>query len=94
MALIGDTVRLRVRFRTFKGTAVEPTDIKLRILDGNDLTVVESVDIPSEVKVDVGVYEYDYIVPEGDSEKLVYEFSGIYNSKPILSRGSFDRTFI
>lgn len=41
MALIGDTVRLRVRFRTFNGNAVEPTDIKLRILDGNDLTVVE-----------------------------------------------------
>lgn len=94
MALIGDSVRLRVRFRTFNGNAVDPTDVTLRILDGNDYSEIESISSADINKIDVGVYEYDYVVPSGESESLVYEFSGSFNSKPILSRGCFDRTFI
>lgn len=94
MALIGDTVRLRVRFRTFNGNAVDPTNVKLRVLDGNDYAEIDVIPMTDTDKVDVGVYEHDYVIPDGDSETLVYEFSGMFNGKPILSRGSFNRAFI
>ncbi len=94
MALVGDSVRLIVRFRTFDGNPVDPTDVKLRILDGETYDEVESITITEDNKSDVGVYEYDYVVPVGDSATLIYEYSGTYNDKPILSRGSFGRVFI
>lgn len=94
MALIGDTVRLVVRFRTFNGEPVDPENVTLRILDGDSYEEVESILVPVDSKVNVGIYEYDYIVPEGESNTLVYEYSGTFNEKPILSRGSFNRAFI
>lgn len=94
MALIGDSVRLIVKFRTFDGSPVDPTNVNLRILDGDTYEEIESIVITDENKTDVGVYEYDYVVPDGESTTLVYEYSGTYNDKPILSRGSFRRVFI
>lgn len=94
MALIGDTIRLIVRFRNFSGNPVNPIDVKLRILDGDSFEEIESITVTDENKTDVGVYEYDYVVPEGDSKFLVYEYSGTYNDKPVLTRGSFHRAFI
>lgn len=94
MALIGDTVRLRVRFRTFSGNVVDPNDVTLRILDGNTYQEIDNITVSNNDKVDIGIYECDYVIPNGDSETLVYEFSGTYDNKPILARGSFDRSFI
>ncbi|BDH63315.1 hypothetical protein MTP04_34450 [Lysinibacillus sp. PLM2] len=94
MAFIGDTVRLVVKFRTFNGNPVEVTNVTLRILDGDTYEVIENITITDDNRTDVGVYEHDYIVPEGTTKTLIYEYSGIYNDKPILSRGSFERVFI
>ena len=94
MAFIGDTVRLKVKFRTFNGNAVDPLDVKLRVLNGNDYQEIDTVDITDDNKIDVGVYEYDYVIPYGESETLIYEFSGTHNDKPILSRGRFDIDFV
>jgi len=94
MAFVGDTVRLKVKFRTFNGNAVDPLDVNLRVLDGDNYQEVETVAITNDNKVDVGVYEYDYVIPYGESDTLIYEFSGTHNNKPILSRGRFDRDFI
>lgn len=94
MAIVGDSVRLIVRFRTFNGNPVDPTNVKLRILDGDTYEEIESFTVTDGSKTDIGVYKVDYVVPEGDSEKVIYEFSGVYNDKPILARGSFNRAFI
>ena len=33
VAYIGDTVRLKVNFKTFDGTAIEPEDVKLKFIN-------------------------------------------------------------
>ena len=94
MAFIGDTVRLIVRFKTYSGSPVDPTDVKLKVLDGEDYSNLLSINVPEENKTDIGVYEYDYTIPSLTSDRLIYEYSGIYDGKPILTRGSFSISFV
>lgn len=86
MALAGDTVRFRCHFKTFDGQSVEPTDVKLTIYNTNKQQI-EQITLDDTNKKNVGVYFYDYILPMNQSE-IIFEFSGIYNNKPILARGS------
>ena len=86
MALAGDTVRLKCHFRTFDRQSVFPADVKLRIYDTNKQLIEEFI-LDDTNKEKVGVYFYDYVLPTNHSE-IIFEFSGVYNNKPILVRDS------
>ncbi|MED4374309.1 hypothetical protein P9274_00995 [Schinkia azotoformans] len=86
MAYSGDTVRLKVHFKTFTGESIEPTDIKLTIYDSTK-TQIEQFILDDTYKLDVGVYFYDYLLP-ANLDLIIYEFAGVYNNKPILVRDS------
>jgi len=91
MMLQGDTVRLKVHFKTFSGESVDPTDITLTIFS-EDKTQIEQISITDTNKENVGVYFYDYI-PD-DIQELIFEFRGLFGDKPILSRGNINTKFI
>lgn len=84
MALAGDTVRLKCHFRTFDGQSVEPAEVKLKIYDTNKQQI-EQVTL-TDTNKENGVYFYDYVLPD-DKQEIIFEFRGLYNEKPILSRG-------
>lgn len=76
-----DTVRLCVQFRDFEGKPINPENVKLTIYDINQAVIEE---ITEEI-VDLadGKYHYDYIATNSD---FIFEFSGFYFDKPVLSR--------
>jgi len=86
MALAGDTVRLKCHFKTFDGQSVEPNDIKLTIYDMNKQQI-EQITLDDTNKESIGVYFYDYVLPD-DKQEIIFEFRGLYNNKPILVRDS------
>jgi hypothetical protein len=85
MALAGDTVRLKCHFRTFDGQSIIPADVKLTIYDVNKQKIEEFI-LDDTNKKSMGVYFYDYVLPD-DKQEIIFEFRGLYNEKPILSRG-------
>lgn len=92
MALRGDTVRLKVQFKTFGNINVEPADIKLTIYNSEREEVLEVLqdDLFNE---GTGKYYYDYVVSDDLLEYFYYEYGGIHNNKPILSRGKVNIQF-
>ncbi|MEC1720608.1 hypothetical protein [Schinkia azotoformans] len=84
--LQGDTVRLKVNFKDFNGQSVNPTNVKLTIYDTNK-TQIEQFILDDTYKLDVGVFFYDY-VPANELNEFIFEFVGMVNNKPILSRDS------
>ena len=84
--LKGDTVRLKVNFKDFNGQSVNPSDVKLTIYDINKIQIEQFV-LDDTYKLDVGVFFYDY-VPAGELNEFIFEFVGMVNNKPILSRDS------
>lgn len=94
MPFIGDTVKLRVEFKTFAGVAVDPATITLKIYD-YDKTLLTTVDITSTYKISTGVYEYNYTIPDGSYPAIVYEFSGTnVEGSVALSRGKAERKWV
>ncbi|WP_366162631.1 hypothetical protein ABXS71_06165 [Bacillus infantis] len=87
----GDTVRLKVHFKTFTGQSVDPTDIKLTIYK-SDKSQLEQIAITDSDKEKVGVYFYDYN-PASELNEFIFEFAGSYNNKPILNRGKVEVKF-
>lgn len=92
MALAGDTVRFRCHFRTFDGQNIDPADVKLRIYD-TQKQQFEEISLTDTNKENVGVYFYDYVLPD-DKQEIIFEFKGIYNEKPILARGQVKIEFL
>ena len=92
MAFVGDTVRLRVQFKTFTGQLVSPNDIKLTIYDKQN-NQIEEIEITDSDKENIGVYFYDYIIPDDILDYFIFEFGGLHNNKPILSRGKVNVKF-
>ena len=90
MAYIGDTIRLKCKFRTFNGTSINVDDVILTIYD--DKKIIESIQLDDTNKID-GVYFYDYVIPAGTGN-LIYEFAGVYNDKPIVTRGELKRVWV
>lgn len=88
----GDTIRLKVNFKTFTGQAVNPTNVKL-IIYKTDQTQVEQFILDDTNKLDIGVYFYDY-TPADELNEFIFEFAGTYNNKPILARDSVQVKFI
>lgn len=96
VAFTGDSVKLQVKFKTFSGEVISPTDVKLKIYESvNDShRLIETIDLSIENQVTLGTYAYDYVIPEGTTTDLVYEFSGIYNGKMTLARGKIPTRFV
>jgi len=92
MALQGDTVRLKVHFKTFEGVSIEPADIELAIYNNKQKKVltIDSVELTNE---GIGQYYYDYKVSDELLEYFYFEFGGNHNDKPILSRGKVNIYF-
>ena len=88
----GDTVRLKVNFKTFSGQSVDPQNIKLTIYK-TDKTQIEQIAITDSNKENVGVYFYDYL-PASELSEFIFEFSGSYSNKPILAREKVEVKFI
>ncbi|KZZ85647.1 hypothetical protein [Bacillus sp. SJS] len=87
MVLSGDTVRLKVEFKSFSGNLVDPENVELCIYDMTGLHL-ETIPIADSNREKVGVYFYDYeTTASGLNESFVFEFAGSYNNKPILARG-------
>ena len=78
--LKNDTVRLLVFFKDFDGKAITPTEVKLTIYS-TDETIKEEI-TDGIINISEGKYQYDYVA----TDSFIYEFSGFYNSLPILSR--------
>jgi hypothetical protein len=86
MILQGDTVRLKCNFKTFDGSLVDPTNIKLTIYDNEEFQTEQFL-LDGTNRESVGVFYYDYDTASQLNEVFYFEFSGSYNNKPILSRG-------
>jgi len=84
-----DTVRLVVQFRDFKGNNIVPDEVKLTIFN-TDKTVVEEV-IEGIIDNTQGNFHFDYVAPEHD---FIFEFSGIYDNRPVLARQTITTEFI
>lgn len=93
MALQGDTVRLEVEFKDFDGNAVEPEGVSLNLYDDNEIAF-DTVNIPDENRFGIGQYYFDYVVPYGRSDFIVYEFYGSHRGRPILARNKLPIEFV
>lgn len=93
MALKGDTVRLEVEFKDFDGLKVEPTDVTLAIYN-EDGVALQSIQLTSDNRTDIGQYFFDYTIPYTVSDFIVYEFSGVHRSRPILARDKVHVDFV
>lgn len=101
MALAGDTVQLQVKFKTFDGTVIEPTNVKLKIYLPTSLgtfDLINTIPLSNDEKVSVGEYKYDYTTPSDlDTSQvsyLVYEFSGLVQDSITLARGKINIRFV
>ncbi len=78
--IVGNTVRLRAEFKDFAGNRYNPNDVTVRVLSCNMETIFESTSPSSD---ETGVYYIDYTLTEDD---YAFEFSGVIDSFPVLSR--------
>jgi len=90
--LQGDTVMLKVHFKDFKGNSIDPTEITLTTYD-NQENQIESFTLDDTNKENVGVYFYEYTLPD-DKQEVIFEFRGLHYQKPILVRDKVEIKFI
>lgn len=97
LAYTGDTVTLRVAFKTYDGMDIEPTDVKVKIYKQNPTSneLISIVSLSETEKQGIGQYEYRYTVPDiTDTNYLIAEFSGLYNGQPTLAREKIHIRFV
>jgi len=100
VAYTGDTVTLKVNFKTYDDVTIEPTDVKVKIYQptSNAYELISTVSLDQSSKTGIGEYNYTYTVPENfnntDINYLVYEFVGTYNGQTTLARGKFSIRFV
>jgi hypothetical protein len=87
MPLIGNTIRLHASFYNFSEVLTDPTSITLKFFDQRRNQVGTDITIGIGEKISTGVYEYDYTIPNINSNALIYEFKGIIGGFASLSRG-------
>ena len=90
MAYTGDTIRLFGRFYNWSGELSDVTEPNITIFDGKGNQVL--TDVPTRQQT--GVYFFDYTIPTGFSDPLVFEISGIMEGTPILARSTIDRRWV
>ncbi|MDE5415486.1 hypothetical protein [Alkalihalobacterium chitinilyticum] len=84
MALIGNTATLRVEFSNESGFRYDVQEVTLTIYDERKRAIltVPQADLEQQ---GVGVFQYDYVVPEG-ATPYYYEFSGVFEGKWLTGR--------
>jgi hypothetical protein len=94
MALIGNTLRMQVSFKTFAGEtpSSDPLNIKLTIYD-NAGEIVDEFSGVELVRVSRGVYYHDYVIPDGKTY-LIYEWYGEMETNPAVNRGAIPREYL
>ncbi len=90
MTVIDNTVRLTVTFTDWDNALVDPTGIVLRIYDGRKKQIGVDIAIGEAQKQSVGVYQYDYTVPDG-ADCMYAEFSGTSEGTVVLGRQRIER---
>lgn len=88
----GDTVRLQVNFKSFKGKSVDPTDLALTVYDSQQ-NKIEQVQLDDTNRIELGVFTFDYVLPD-DKQEVIFEFRGLHNQKPILVRDKVEIKFL
>lgn len=78
--IANDTIRLVVEFKDFNGRTINPDNVTLKIYDKKKNLIEE---ITENIKHDGIKYYYDYTATDSD---FIFEFSGFYNDKIVLSR--------
>jgi hypothetical protein len=93
MPLVGDTVTLHVEFRNFKNELVDADEITLIIYDSNKKAISDPITITSDHKISTGIYEYNYVIPEGYNF-LYYKFLGNPEGLPAVTGGTISIQWI
>ena len=86
MAIIGDTVKLKCEFKNWAGVLESPSDVKVKVYEGNEILLTTSV-----TPVTTGKYEYDYTIPINAVGDMYFEFIGILENKTIMGRMKLER---
>ena len=92
MALIGNTVRLKVTFKTSDGTPKDPTSVQLKVYD-DDRRTIEDIDLDSDYRESIGTYFYDYTIPRGEGY-IAVEFTGKIDGKDVTERVQITREWV
>lgn len=87
MAIIGDTIKLQAEFYNWNGELASPENVILKIYNMRKQQIGENI-IPSLVQT--GKYEYDFTIPSLSGNMFYYEFSGVLEGTPIVSRKQID----
>lgn len=90
MMYAGDTVRLKVHFKSFVGESINPQNVTLTIYDSKK-EQIEQFTLDDTNQQDEGVFFYDYV--PNNSDGYIFEFAGTYNDNPILVRDSVQVKF-
>ena len=93
MAFTGDSIKLKVHFKDFDGQYVDPTNITLKVYNETKEQLGETINITETNKISIGIYEYNYTLPNADSD-LILEFSGSNSGSPIIIRKTINITFV
>jgi hypothetical protein len=93
MGLWKNTIRLNASFSTFEDVLADPTDISLNMYTYPAGDVVLNVSGSMITRKSVGLYYYDYTIPNGPG-KYVYEWKGVLEGSDIVNRGTVNREFL
>jgi hypothetical protein len=89
----GNTVYLECTFKDINGIKVNPDNVKVIFYDYR-YTVIQEILLDDSNIIETGVYFFNYITPNDDEKRFIYEWQGIVNGFPSLKRGSFRTVFI
>lgn len=93
VAFQGDTIKLRIEFRSYYGELFDPDSIVLKIFE-NTNTLINTINIDVLThKLSTGIYEYEYTVPLG-SGSLVYEVDSLKGTSSNVIRGKISREWV
>jgi hypothetical protein len=89
----GNTVYLECTFKDLNGTKVNPDNVKVIFYDYRYVVIDEFL-LDENNRSETGVYFFNYVTPNDDEKRIIYEWQGIVNGFPSLKRGSFRTVFI
>jgi hypothetical protein len=94
MAIIGDTVRLKVTFKTFDGRLLNPGAVTLKIYNEGAREPFQTIELSDEAnKESEGTYFYDYTVSDGEGN-LEFEYTGqLEENVTVVNRETLPRTW-
>ena len=92
MALIGNTIRITAEFVTWAGSKADAENPILNIYDNYAKNLLESIPLDNH-KIDIGTYEYDYVIPEGIGY-IYFEIIGNVEGMPEVARIREERVWL